>query len=141
MTEQLDLDFKGRDVFAAAADCVLEAVDEVVVAVGVAEKRVAGVKPAVAPGVRGRLRIGVVAVVHGPRRFGAQDQLPDFAVLYDAVLFIDQPNLDARARPAANIILDRIGAGNQRRAYLGHVEQREEIDAETFAEGFADHHR
>ena len=51
MAEQLDLDLIGRDVLAAAADRVLQAVDEMVVAVGVAEEGIAGVEPAVAPGL------------------------------------------------------------------------------------------
>src|SRR5690348_17069365 len=112
MAEQLHFDFIRRNILAAAADRVLEAVNEVVVAVTVAEEGVSGVKPAVAPGVRSRLRVGVVSVIHGPWCFGAQDHLPDLAVLYSAVMLIDQSHLDARAWPSANIIFRRIGAGN-----------------------------
>ena len=88
-------------------------------------------KPAIAPGVRSGLRIVVVAVVHGPRRLGAKDQLPDFAVTDAAIVFIDKPDFDAGARTAANAVLGRVGAGNQRRADFRHVEQREYVDAEA----------
>ena len=47
---------KRGDVLAAPPDRVLDAVDEVEVAVLVVAERVAGVEPAVAPGRGGRLR-------------------------------------------------------------------------------------
>ena len=108
-----------------------------VVAVGIAEESVSGVKPAVAPGLARCLRIGIVAVVHGPWCIGAQDQLPDPAVFDNAIVLVDQAHLDAGTRPPANIVFLRIGTGNQRSADFGHVEQREEIDAEALAERLA----
>src|SRR6185437_16626791 len=133
MAEQFNLDFMGGDIFAAATDRVLEPVDEMVVAIDVTEERVAGMKPAIAPGIRCRLRIGVVAVVHRPGRFGAQDHLSDLAIPDEAVVLVDEANLDARTRPAADIFLDRVGPRDQRRADFRHVEDCEEIDAEALA--------
>ena len=62
------LDLERRDVLAAAADRVLDAIDEEEIAVGVLPEQVAGVEPAVAPDRGRRLGHAVVAGVHASRQ-------------------------------------------------------------------------
>ena len=64
VAQQHRLDFDRRDVLAAADDHVLEAVANLDVAVGMDDRGVAGVEPAVAHHRRGGLGIVVVAVHH-----------------------------------------------------------------------------
>ena len=48
-----------------------------------------------------RVALAEVAVVHRPRPVGADDQLADLARRHFAIVFVDDPRLDARPRPAA----------------------------------------
>ena len=93
--------FKGRNVLTASADGVLEAIDEEIVAILVGPEGITGVKPAISPGDGGRLRCLVVAVVHGPRRVGADDQFPDLTLRDLAVIIVDETDFHACARLAA----------------------------------------
>ena len=61
--------------------------------------------------------------------------MSDLSVRDHAIMLVDQANLDAGARTAADVVLGRVGARDQRRADLCHVEQRKDIHAEPFAEG------
>src|SRR6185436_11593580 len=61
MAGERGLDLERGDVLAGAADDVLQPVDEVQGAVFAAARRVAGVEPAVAPGVGGGLLVLQIA--------------------------------------------------------------------------------
>ena len=89
MGEDFGLDLERGDVFAAAADRVLQPVDEIEIALGVAPEAVAGVEPAVAPGGGGRLGIAGVAVRHGPGAIGAHDEFADLADADLAIVLVD----------------------------------------------------
>ena len=65
MTEQHLLDFERRNIFAAAADGVLQPVDKAEIAVGLADDAVAGVKPAVAESLGGLVGHGEIAGSEG----------------------------------------------------------------------------
>src|SRR4051812_41154586 len=56
MSEDFLLHLERRDVLTAPAEGVLKSIDEEVIAISVAAQRVAGMKPAVAPSLRRRLR-------------------------------------------------------------------------------------
>ena len=79
MAQQHLLDLVRRDVLAAAADRVLDPVDEAEGAVGVAHHPVAGVEPQVAPGLDGLLGHAEVAAGEGERLVGAQQQFAGLA--------------------------------------------------------------
>ena len=133
MGHDLAFHLERGNVFAAAADRVLDPVDEVEIAVLVAAKGIAGVKPAVAPGARGGFGVLVVPAVHRPRPIAADHHFTDRAHRHFAVVAIDQPHLHPGAHFAACARLDRIGLGHDRRGNLGHVEDGVDIDAEPFA--------
>src|SRR5690606_18540732 len=101
MMEDLALHLECRDVFAAATDRVLDAVDVEIVAFRIAAKRIAGVEPAVSPGPRGGFRIVEIADGESPRRVRPHDELADPAVFHLYVVVVDDPGLDPVARPAA----------------------------------------
>ena len=135
MRAHLDLDLERRDVLAAAANRVLHAVDEIEIAVLVAAEGVAGVEPAIRPGLGGGLRVAVVAAVHRPGAIGADQHLADRADRHLAIVAIDQPHLDMRPHLSTGAALDRIGLRHDRRGNLGHVEDRVDVDPEAFGEG------
>ena len=93
MAGKRGLDLECGDVLASAADDVLQPVDEVQAAVGPTPHRVAGVEPAVAPGVRRRL---VVFQVSGKE--AATRIRPGMADEQLAVVF----NLDLKVFPEEN---------------------------------------
>src|SRR6185437_1529188 len=109
--QELGLDLEGGDVLAAAADRVLEPIDEDVLALGIDMERIPRMEPAVPPGPRGRFGIVVVAVAHRPRARRAQDHLADRAPRYLAIVLVDEADLDAGAPSAAPARLGRVGAG------------------------------
>ena len=96
------LDLARVDVEAADQDQLAPPVDQVQVAVLVEVGDVAGGEPAV--GVRA---LGAVGPVAGEDVGAADDDLARVALLDRAALLVDQPQLDARDRPA-----DRVGLGD-----------------------------
>ena len=74
MSENLGFHLERGDVLAAPADRVLQPIDKIEVAFGVAPEAVAGVEPAIAPGRRGRLGIAGVAMRHRPGAVRAHDR-------------------------------------------------------------------
>ena len=74
MAEQHLLDLEGRNILAAAADGVLQAVDETKISVPVAHDAIAGVKPAVAERLGGLVGHGEIAGGEGERLVGVHDQ-------------------------------------------------------------------
>ena len=135
MAQRLGFHLERRDVLAAAANAVLEAIDEEKVAVVVATKRVAGVEPAVAPRRGRRLRVAVIAGRQFPGPRGAQDQFTHLPVGHFDVVCVHHPRLDAGARPAAGAERGRIGRGTDRHGRFGHVERRAHQQAVALGHG------
>ena len=132
------LDLERRDVLAAAADGVLDAVDEVVVAVGVDREPVTGVEPAVAPRGGAGLGHAVVPAVDHPRLARTHDELADLVGTERLVVLVDDLRLVARpTRPqlaAALVVGELVAVGRERRADLGHAVARADLDAEAALE-------
>ena len=116
MSEDLGFDLEGRNVLAAAADRVLQAIDKIEVAFGVAPEAVAGVEPTISP--RGRRRLGVagIAMRHRPGTIGSHHELADLAELHFTIVFVDDANFHARARLAGAAQRGRVGRRDNRPA-------------------------
>src|SRR3546814_8815603 len=71
--QYIDLDFERRDVLAAAANHVLDAVCKDVVALRCPNEGVAGMEPTVTPGHCGCFGVVEVACIHDPRVACAND--------------------------------------------------------------------
>src|SRR5581483_9033521 len=67
MPVDLRFELERRDVLPPPPDAVLDAIDEVVTAIGVVHEGVAGMEPAVAPSLGGLIRPPEVPEAHGPR--------------------------------------------------------------------------
>ncbi len=135
--EAVDLvfDLHRRNVLAAAADRVLDPVDEVEVAVGVAHQHVTGVVPQVAPRPRGPLRMVPVAVGHDPRHFRPHQRLAGHAVGHVVVEIIDDAHLvtvlgDAATGP----VVGELEARARRAIHFGAAPGRRHAAAEAALE-------
>ena len=100
MTEQDLLDFKGRDVFATAPYCVLDAVNETKRAVSLAHHAITGVKPQVAPGLDGLVGHVEVAIGKGIRFVRPQQQLTCLTRRQLDIVLVSDTRLKAGAQPA-----------------------------------------
>ena len=95
MAQQDLLDLEGGDVLAAPADRVLQPVDELEIAVGLANDAVAGMEPQVPPGLDRLLGRAEIARREGEGRLGAQHQLARRAVRDLVVLAVDHARGEA----------------------------------------------
>ena len=109
------LDFERRDVLAPSPNGVLDPVNKIEVAVFVVAEPVAGVKPAISPCLGGGFRVLVVAMVHGPRRIGPQDELASFARSHLAIILVDHSSFDPWPRFTTGARLRWIGIRHHRR--------------------------
>ncbi len=129
------LDLERRDVLAPSADGVLDAVDEVVVAIAVDRERVAGVEPTVLPRRGRRLGLAVVATVDHPWLTRAHDELTDLVGGERLVVLVDDLHLVARPPraelAAAPVVRELVAVGRERRADLGHAVAGSDLHAEA----------
>ena len=128
------LDLEGGDVLAAAADRVVHPVDEVEVAVLVFAERVAGVKPAAAPGFGGAVGHPVVAEVQRTWLVAAHDHLADLTGWERLVVLVDDADLVVRPGqppPAAGLPRPVVPAGGDGCADLGLAVADGDLHAEA----------
>ena len=129
--EAFGLDLGGADVFAAAPDRVFLAIHEEVILRIVLAHEIAGVEPAVAPGIGGRLRLVQVAREERPGMFTAHDQFAGLAPRAGQVMVIDHPAFAAVAGPAKRAGHAAVHFGDQGSRELRHVEAGQRLEAET----------
>jgi hypothetical protein len=127
---------EGGDVLAAPADHVLDAVEEVEVPLLVLRELVARVEPAVAPGLRRRLRHVLVAGVDHPGERVARDELARRAGRHGEIVLVDEPELVVHRvrRPAAALLVVRVQARDDGDRHLGHPVRRVDGHAEPLGE-------
>ena len=110
MAEQDLLDLEGGNVLAAPADRVLEPIDEAEIAVGLAHDTIAGVEPAIAPGLGGFLRRAEVFIGKCQRLVGPHHQLARRSVGGVLAAIVDDARIEAlehRPHQSGLLVLDR----------------------------------
>ena len=136
------LDLHRVDVFAAADEHVLLAIDDVVEALAVHARHVAGMKPAVGINDR-RSGLGLVVVARKHRR-SAQTQLARFTWRHRAIVLIHHLRRHKRVRPANRARLGRRKLrphAKHARPKLGHAEALLKRDVVDLPERLQHRHR
>ena len=138
MAGDLRLDLVRGDVDAAPPDHVLLPVEEVEAPGLVLHHLVAGVEPAVAPGVRRRLGHVLVARVDRPRQAVAHHELAGRADRNGHVVLVDQAQLVVlgvgRLAAVARLDVGGVERRGDRHGHLGHAEGGVDGDAEPLRE-------
>src|ERR1019366_10289099 len=99
MLEYLPLDLEARHVLAASAHCILQPVDENVLAGRLLPNSVARMEPQVAPCGYRRFGHVMVAVHDRPWIARADDDFPGDARRNVQIVFVDDPRLEIRTQP------------------------------------------
>src|SRR5215470_12091187 len=95
VTEQDLLDFEGRDILTTAPDCVLEAIDEPKIAVGLAHDPITCVEPEIAPRLAGLLRSAEISSCEREWIIRLHHEFAGRFVCDIAVLIVDHAGLKA----------------------------------------------